>query len=104
MMESFVKILELQWKLDENEVVLLQEQWDKKLVIQEDMYKVVRVQIELNYVNLYIMQQQCDMLLLSLEEFNFWERFGILKEYWKDVEVLELQMGDVKIQVVKFFG
>lgn len=68
MTESSAKILELQRKLDENEVALLQEQRDKKLAIQEDTYKATRAQIELNYANLHITQQQRDMLLLSLEE------------------------------------
>ncbi|MCZ2574255.1 hypothetical protein O1420_23180, partial [Bacteroides fragilis] len=68
------KILELQRKLDENEVALLQEQRDKKLAIQEDTYKAARAQIELNYANLHITQQQRDMLLLSLEESNSRER------------------------------
>ncbi|MCZ2574248.1 hypothetical protein O1420_23135, partial [Bacteroides fragilis] len=68
------KILELQRKLDENEVALLQEQRDKKLAIQEDTYKATRAQIELNYANLHITQQQRDMLLLSLEESNSRER------------------------------
>lgn len=44
------------------------------------------------------------MLLLSLEESNSRERLGILKEYRKDVEALELQTGDVKIQAVKLSG
>lgn len=93
MTESSAKILELQRKLDENEVALLQEQRDKKLAIQEDTYKAARAQIELNYANLHITQQQRDMLLLSLEESNSRERLGILKEYRKDVEALELQTG-----------
>ncbi len=104
MTESSAKILELQRKLDENEVALLQEQRDKKLAIQEDTYKATRAQIELNYANLHITQQQRDMLLLSLEESNSRERLGILKEYRKDVEALELQTGDVKIQAVKLSG
>lgn len=104
MTESSAKILELERKLDENEVALLQEQRDKKLAIQEDTYKAARAQIELNYANLHIMQQQRDMLLLSLEESNSRERLGILKEYRKDVEALELQTGDVKIQAVKLSG
>ena len=105
MTESSAKILELQRKLDENEVALLQEQRDKKLAIQEDTYKATRAQIELNYANLHItQQQQRDMLLLSLEESNSRERLGILKEYRKDVEALELQTGDVKIQAVKLSG
>ena len=104
MTESSAKILELQRKLDENEVALLQEQRDKKLAIQEDTYKAARAQIELNYANLHITQQQRDMLLLSLEESNSRERLGILKEYRKDVEALELQTGDVKIQAVKLSG
>jgi len=103
MTESSAKILELQRKLDENEVALLQEQRDKKLAIQEDTYKATRAQIELNYANLHITQQR-DMLLLSLEESNSRERLGILKEYRKDVEALELQTGDVKIQAVKLSG
>ena len=70
MTESSAKILELQRKLDENEVALLQEQRDKKLAIQEDTYKAAKAQIELNYANLHITQQQRDMLLLSLEESN----------------------------------
>lgn len=74
MTESSAKILELQRKLDENEVALLQEQRDKKLAIQEDTYKATRAQIELNYANLHItQQQQRDMLLLSLEESNSWK-------------------------------
>ena len=104
MTESSAKILELQRKLDENEVALLQEQRDKKLAIQEDTYKAAKAQIELNYANLHITQQQRDMLLLSLEESNSRERLGILKEYRKDVEALELQTGDVKIQAVKLSG
>ena len=40
----------------------------------------------------------------SLEESNSRERLGILKEYRKDVEALELQTGDVKIQAVKLSG
>ena len=104
MTESSAKILELQRELDENEVALLQEQRDKKLAIQEDTYKAARAQIELNYANLHITQQQRDMLLLSLEESNSRERLGILKEYRKDVEALELQTGDVKIQAVKLSG
>ena len=103
MTESSAKILELQRELDENEVALLQEQRDKKLAIQEDTYKAARAQIELNYANLHITQQR-DMLLLSLEESNSRERLGILKEYRKDVEALELQTGDVKIQAVKLSG
>lgn len=71
---------------------------------QEDTYKAARAQIELNYANLHITQQQRDMLLLSLEESNSRERLGILKEYRKDVEALELQTGDVKIQAVKLSG
>ena len=58
----------------------------------------------MNYANLHITQQQRDMLLLSLEESNSRERLGILKEYRKDVEALELQTGDVKIQAVKLSG
>ena len=104
MTESSAKILELQRKLDENEVALLQEQRDKKLAIQEDTYKAAKAQIELNYANLHITQQQRDMLLLSLEESNSRERLGILGEYRKDVEALELQTGDVKIQAVKLSG
>lgn len=77
MTESSAKILELQRKLDENEVALLQEQRDKKLAIQEDTYKAAKAQIELNYANLHITQQQRDMLLLSLEESNSRERLGI---------------------------
>ena len=93
MTESSAKILELQRKLDENEVALLQEQRDKKLAIQEDTYKATRAQIELNYANLHITQQQRGHVAVEPGGVQFLERLGILKEYRKDVEALELQTG-----------
>jgi len=69
MTESSAKILELQRKLDENEVALLQEQRDKKLAIQEDTYKAAKAQIELNYANLHITQQQRDIVFFCSKRY-----------------------------------
>lgn len=104
MTESSGKLLEIQRKQDENEISLLQEQRDKKLSVQEAAYKSAKTQIELDYANQHITQQQRDMLLLSLEESNSRERLGILKEYQGDVETLELQTGNVKVQAVRVSG
>lgn len=104
MTESSGKLLEIARKQDENEISLLQEQRDKKLSVQEAGYKSAKTQIELDYANQRITQQQRDMLLLSLEESNSRERLGILKEYQGDVEALELQTGNVKAQAVKVSG
>lgn len=104
MTESSGKLLEIQRRQDENEISLLQEQRDKKLSVQEAGYKSAKTQIELDYANLHITQQQRDMLLLSLEESNSRERLGILKEYRGGVEALELQTGNVKAQAVKVSG
>lgn len=102
--KSNSKLLEIQRKQDENEVSLLQEQRDKKLSIQDSVYKSVKTKIELDYANQKITQQTRDILLLTLEETNTRERLNILKNYQTEVGKAEIQTGNVKVTAVKEAG
>lgn len=97
-------LLDLQRKQDENEVALLKEQRDKKLLIQDSSYKSAKTKIELDYANQKITQQARDMLLLALEESNTRERLNILKNYQTEVGNVEIQTGNVKVAAVKEAG
>jgi TP901 family phage tail tape measure protein len=98
------ELLDLQRKHDENEVTLLKEQRDKKLLIQDSSYKSAKTKIELDYANQKITQQARDMLLLALEESNTRERLNILKNYQTEVDNVEIQTGNVKVTAVKEAG
>lgn len=102
--ESNKKLLENQRKQDENEISLLKEQRDKKLLVQESVYKSTKTKIELDYANQQITQQARDMLLLALEETNTRERLNILKNYQTEVGKAEIQTGNVKVTAVKEAG
>lgn len=102
--ESNKKLLENQRKQDENEISLLKEQRDKKLLVQESVYKSTKTKIELDYANQKITQQTRDMLLLALEETNTRERLNILKNYQTEVGKTEIQTGNVKVTAVKEAG
>ena len=102
--ESNKKLLENQRKQDENEISLLKEQRDKKLLVQESVYKSTKTKIELDYANQKITLQTRDMLLLALEETNTRERLNILKNYQTEVGKTEIQTGNVKVTAVKEAG
>lgn len=102
--ESNSKLLENQRKHDENEILLLKEQRDKKLFAQEAAYKSAKAQIELDYANQKITQQAREMGLLALEETNTRERLNILKNYQNEVGKTEIQTGNVKVTAVKEAG
>lgn len=99
--DAQTSLLDIEQKRDKEVVAALQDNRDKQLSIEEQMYTAQKAVYEKKVAEQQLSEEGANALLLSLETKYAEKRLSILKEYQSNVVGVEFNSGSLKAKAVE---